>query len=276
VFNAKSNNFFAIMAAVIALLVTNWKNFFSFYVTYDENPPSTATTAGALTKATAPKTLTRVNSLESFMQFCTPYISNPTVSLIVRLIAGKSRINFKATYDLFVAQGYTGASLVSVFWNFLTFTINEHLEALSSHTVLNYVHNVITKEMNNGVLMLTVKGKTSLNDYEMLAVETLLLAKYGSQPILITFETPEILGFTSFFGNTEASQKFTNEVAANYNETEAQYENSGTWNNVGDVVYSVNSAIPTEKRAEILNSIIAASLSEIGEFEFKPSELTTA
>lgn len=269
-FKTKGVTFYVILAVCVAYAVNNVKDFLNSFVTSNDSPPATYTTANGLLKATTPNGYGKVSNLSTLIAYCTQWITNPNANLTIRLLTGKSRINLEAVYNEFAKQ-FSGASLLQTFWNYMQFVFSAHTEALTKSLVLDYVNSVKPREMKNGVIMLTITGKKEVTAYELLAIETLLLQKYRgtNRPLIITFEVPGLLGLTSFFNNTEATKTFTKEVVAGYNDVEKQYENPSEWNETGAVVHTANTNVPEKDRAEVLNGIIDAALGKTGQFQMK-------
>lgn len=265
----KTFNFYTILATLAALMVNKWTALMEVIQvtnatdTGDSDYPS----AGKTIKDNLPANGKNVTDQESLVAYLTQWITNPHVSLLVRLISGKSRINLKTTYDDFEKQGYTGTSLLRTFVNFVKFTMAEHATALKNEAVLNYVNTATVTELKNNVVMLSVTGTVPMTMHQVLAIETLLLAKYVGKKVIITFEIPGLTGMTCFFGNAEVSERFITEVQAAYNDIENQNKNSQEWNKAGHVLYiNGESSIPKNERSQTLNGVITATLKRIGEF----------
>ncbi len=202
-------------------------------------------------------------------------VNDPTAEFMLRLLSGKTGFNMEEKWTQLQNSGLTGADLVLTFWDEVSSLVKRYTIAFESPTVMNYLAENVTKTtFDNGVVMITVKGDVELSYFELLALEGHLIKDSNNEPVIITFEitvegTPSVIGFTPFFGNTEAVSKFNNAITPKLNEAELLYtDNAEVWTQRNDVTSTKKSFILAKMQPEVVNNIIEdITVNIVGEFK---------
>ena len=211
---------------------------------------------------------------EVVLDFARPYLTNPYVAVMTRLLRGQTPVNAREIFNV-LAQSYHGIDLIEKFTAHVLTLLGEYSIALGSSKVINYTEAIkIQRGTDEKRAVLTLTNISELTSAEVLAVHTILLGEYREQfdAVVVTSDGAESETYfghlVPFFEKSSITTIFLENVLAQMNKAEMEYGSSS------DVVWSVSgmtlsqvrpSSIPVSHRSGNWNGVIKVALSEVFE-----------